>query len=226
MDQPNEPSQIRRIAIKSKQRKRLILLGSSSAVVLIFSVCYFVFGGIFSSNQTQGINSNVSIQNNFPLPCMASNAKITNPGDIHLRVLNATVKAGFGRAIADALALRDYSVLPPDNAPDYAEDTIIYYGTKAISHAFQVARDFYNPVLILDDRTDYLIDIVIGSKFDNLVPANEIPGVDSGAIISNSDKCVALETIQKPVALEHEPQFPSSVSKDDDSTISTTESDN
>jgi hypothetical protein len=219
MAELNEAYRIRQKQMRTKHRKHLTFLIMGSALVAVISLMYFIIGEIIFPAQTQGVSSKISPQNDYPLPCLEASADLVDPGEIHIRVLNGTTKGGFARAISDALALRDYSVLPPNNAPEYVQDTYIYFGVNTIAHAYQLAREFYDPVLVLDDREDYLVDVVIGSKFDNLVPAESVAAVGSGIQIVSPVGCVAPDSISKPVAFEHTPQASTSQSSANDSAI-------
>jgi hypothetical protein len=216
----DEAYQIRQKQMRARHRKRLTFVAAASALLLVASLIYFTVGEIIFPAQTQGVSSKISPQNDYPLPCLTEAVDSVDPGEIHIRVLNGTSKGGFARAVSDALALRDYSVLPPSNAPDTVQETYIYFGVNTIAHAYQLAREFYDPVLILDDREDYLIDVVIGSKFENLVPAESVAAVGSGVQISSPVGCVAADTIAKPVAFEHTPQASTSQTNKADSTLS------
>jgi hypothetical protein len=216
----DEAYRIRQKQMHTRHRKRLVFLAMASGLVVVASLIYFTVGEIIFPAQTQGISSKISPQNDYPMPCLTTPVDLVDPGEIHIRVLNGTTKGGFARAVSNALALRDYSVLPPDNAPEHVQETYIYYGVNTIAHAYQLAREFYDPVLVLDDREDYLIDVVIGSKFDNLVPVESVAAVGSGVLISSPSNCVTPESITKPVAFAHTPQASTSQSNKTDSTLS------
>jgi hypothetical protein len=206
VNQSSESRKLRQNVMTWRHRKRLVLMALISVIVLSVSLVYLLMGSVFSSAQNSGVDSANSKQSEYPLPCLKVPMDLVQSGEIHIRVLNGTTKAGYAKAVSQALALRDFSVHEPDNAPELFLDTYIYYGENTIGHAYQLSRNFYKPILVLDNREDYLIDVVIGSTFERLVPESEANLRGASKLIESPVGCVEMTTIKRPVAFTHDPQ--------------------
>jgi hypothetical protein len=193
--------------MKSKFKKRIIILSIVLAVLLFCSAGFFTYTTFFmpSSNVTAKLNP---LQEQNPMPCVEVGTKIVDDSLIAVRVLNGTKKSGFGQIVSEALKtrgfqLRDAETYGPTASGAPLEYSFIRYGKKAVRLALTLANSFKNPVLILDNRKDYLLDLVIGNDFENLRDAEEVAALQVTGALINPEGCVDLKTIQPVEQLKH-----------------------
>ena len=52
---------------------------------------------------------------------------------------------------------------------------MIIFGKNAINQAYTVNSNFTDATMVMDDREDMLIDVVVGATFDNLQNQKKVP---------------------------------------------------
>jgi hypothetical protein len=183
-------------AIEKRKTKFAFSVGTFITVFLL--IIYFILAFLFAGNTT-----NFSSQSAYPPPCIDHDVLPATPNEVSMRVLNGTSKAGLANAVADALSLRGFSIIETDNADMVVGDTQIRFGANATASAYTVAGNFNEPTIILDDRTDGLIDIVIGRTFDDLVEQDLVSTFDRSKPITTPKHCKPVTKITPVAALEH-----------------------
>ncbi|GAB3587562.1 LytR C-terminal domain-containing protein [Calidifontibacter terrae] len=102
-----------------------------------------------------------------PVPPPAAN-KVT------LNVYNTTFRTGLGGTIGGEMGARGFQIAKTGNDPRaqfLPDDTaIVRYGDHGEPAARRVALSVKGARLVKDGRTDTSVDLVLGSKFDALVP--------------------------------------------------------
>ena len=83
-------------------------------------------------------------------------------------MLNGTKFAGFAKAVSDALQNREFNAQTPGNYTKKVDRTMIVFGKNGVNQAYTVASNFSDAMLVMDDRQDQLVDVVVGATFDNL----------------------------------------------------------
>ena len=128
--------------------------------------------------------------------------------NITVRVLNGTKFIGFAKAVSGALENREFNTQTPDNyTSSKVERTIIFFGKNAINQAYTVNSNFTDAMMVMDDRTDQLIDIVVGATFDNLQDTKKVPA--AGKQLESFEGCVAADKLTDlPKADQHDPVNP------------------
>ena len=78
-----------------------------------------------------------------------------------------------------------------------------------VNQAYTVASNFTDAMLVMDDRQDQLIDVIVGATFDNLQDAKKVPA--AGKAITGIQGCVAVDKMTDlPKAPEHDAVNPQS----------------
>jgi hypothetical protein len=194
----------RRRYVRKRQRTVFTVLGVVMLVmVLISSVFLFHIGGA-------GLQSVPEAAPNYgqAAPCAPTDkanpeAKYLSSSKVTIRVLNGTPSSGFAQAVGDALANRGFAVNSIGNySATNVDRTIIYFGKNAISDAYTVNSNFTDAMMVMDDRTDKLVDIVLGSTFKNLRSKGKVPA--AGSAIDNIKGCKDASAMTSlPKAIEH-----------------------
>mgnify|MGYP001027765494 CR=1 FL=1 len=87
--------------------------------------------------------------------------------------------------------------------------TMIVFGKNGVNQAYTVASNFTDAMLVMDDRQDQLIDVIVGATFDNLQDTKKVPA--AGKAITGIQGCVAVDKMTDlPKAPEHDAVNPQS----------------
>jgi hypothetical protein len=133
-------------------------------------------------------------------PCLPEGTLPVPYDDVQVRVFNATGKGGLGAANEQVLKNRGFTIALVGNLQTPAgkattqHSTQISFGTAGIAQAYTLAAHYKDPVLVLDDRADATVDLVLGKNFVNLVD-EELVTIDPTVPLTNPKDCVAAETI-------------------------------
>lgn len=188
------------------------------ATSVIVFLCVFLVLSFFAISivlNPGSPDSTASAQDQYKAPCLepimaadgTSESTVVYPAvsnSISLRVLNATELSGFGNAVAASLKIRGFSVIGADTFPGALNDTQIRFGRNAIREAYTLADNFYSPVLVLDDREDGLIDVVIGRTFTDLKDIDLVGTQNISNALVSLPKCSSVADIKPIAALDHD----------------------
>ncbi len=84
------------------------------------------------------------------------------------------------------------------------ERTQIVFGKNAIAQAYTIASNFPDAQLVMDDREDKLVDIILGATFKDLEETDQLP--KTGSEIPNVEGCKPADQLTSvPKAPEHTP---------------------
>ena len=204
MSQPADERVARRTYVRSRQIKVFTLVALVLAAALTISSLFFfhIFG--------LGIPATAAVQPNYGgvAPCAPKDSEGNNdaylPNDkITIRVQNGTKFAGLAGAVGDALKNRQFVVNTVSNyASENVDRTTIYFGKNAIPEAYTVNGNFTDAKLVMDDRSDKLIDVVIGATFNDFTDLKNTPA--AGSPIVNITGCLDAASMKNlPKAITH-----------------------
>lgn len=180
------------------QRKKSVLttvaIGLAIAFVLAVAVRLHLLG-THTSQQTEA-------SPNFGMiaPCPANTkdgtkAVYLDQRAIQVRVFNGTKFRGFAHAVGEALRIRGFNVTQiGNNATGGVKRTAIYFGNKSINAAYTLYANFTDAYLMMDNRKEAIVDVVLGSTFNNLRPKTDVPA--AGAEIPRIKTCQNAKTMR------------------------------
>ncbi|MDF7640080.1 LytR C-terminal domain-containing protein [Bifidobacterium sp. ESL0784] len=182
-----------RQARKEYVHHRQVRVFSTIAVVLVVAliVSFFVFFHTIGKS-----NAGVpQAQTNFgaPLVCATNDpdkspATYQQNGSIEVNVLNGTKAVGLAKAVGDALQIRHFNVSSVgDFSSRKVERTTIYYGKNNMWQAYTVYSNFTDAKMVMDQRQDGVVSVVIGSTFTDLTKKESVPA--AGTEIKNIQGC-------------------------------------
>lgn len=121
-----------------------------------------------------------------PTPgCSATAPAVALPADVQVTVLNATDTRGLASGVAAELQARGYVVTRVGNEEsgvDVSESAQVRYGAALTADARSVALQVPGAVLVDDGRTGDVVDVVLGTGYRAMTPAEEAAGaVAAGA---------------------------------------------
>lgn len=200
----------RREYIRRRQRIVFTIVGAVMAVALVFATLVYTRVINLQPQTTRAVQlPNYGVK----VPCAAKDQeghpmKWISNGDTKLRVLNGTDFTGLGNAVNEELENRHFTIMevPGNYTRNNVERTMIVFGEQAINNAYSVARNFSDAELVMDDRQDRLVDVVIGNTFNDLRSDKEMK--KDGDTIKDIEGCLTVDQMKQaglPKAPEHTP---------------------
>lgn len=170
------------------------------AVCGIFALA--VYSGAISSPFNRPFTTvGVSEQETYPVPCLPpikgqpDGALPTAYSDVEVRLLNASEEIGLASAHESVLADRGFSIVAKGNVPMQLQESEIRFGRKGIVQAYTLAAQFPEIRLVLDDRTDRKIDLLIGEEFEAPLDVEDVE-LASDQPLLNAEGCVPAKSIE------------------------------
>lgn len=206
MAEEYDERQARKAYVRRRQQIVFSITGAILVVVLIVASLFYtgVVGVTPSAKKASEPNYGT------PVPCAAKNEdgsamKWSDNNSVILRVLNGTDGRGLAGAVGEALKDRQFDVRTVANfSSAKVTRTTIYFGVNAINPAYTVKEYLPDAVLVMDDRQDRLVDVVIGATFSDLTPESEVK--KHGDTIKDFEGCKPAADMQKaglPKAIDH-----------------------
>lgn len=118
------------------------------------------------------------------------------PADtIHVQVLNATSQSGLASSVTTMLAEQGFVMQDPANAASELTGTVeIDVSPKNIDAAYTVARFFPDARVVLSEGTDEVVQVVLGTFFDSLLPKDDIEKIAGAqSALKGSDSCLPVD---------------------------------
>lgn len=206
MTEPMNEREARKQYVRSRQAVVFTFIGAVMAAAMVISLLFYT--GAIGSVEHKAI----AVQPNFGVtaPCApksqdGNEATYANNADVTMRVLNGTKFSGFAKAVGDALENRNFRISSIDTfTRQNVTRTTIYFGKAAIPQAYTVASNFTDARMVMDDRGDKLIDVVVGATFNDLRTQKSVPA--AGAKITNFSTCKPVDQMGTlPKAIAHDP---------------------
>lgn len=197
MAQQTDEREARKAYMRHRQRVVFAVVAAVLAVALIISLLISFHVGGLGETKSQEDQPNYGVVTACPVAAAdGTKPKYLDNRNITVRVLNGTSSAGFASAVGSALENREFVLQGVDNYHDNnVKRTIIYFGKNAVDEAYTVAGNIPDAQLVMDDRQDRLIDVVLGSSFDTLTPEADVP--KTGSDIQGFTNCVSVDKLQK-----------------------------
>lgn len=189
-----------------RHRQRIVFSIVGAAMVAALVVSFLFYFHIFGLGEIESTDSEPNY--GITAPCSVADddgnaATTVDNRTISIRVLNGTGQSGFALAVYEALENRNFKMQSYDNySSTNVERTTIYFGINAINEAYTLNNNFNDAIMVMDDREDTLIDVVIGATFDDLVDTTDVPA--TGSPIEDFSNCVAASDMTDlPAAIDH-----------------------
>lgn len=128
-----------------------------------------------------------------PAPCPPEGAISVAYASLQINVLNSTSRAGLAGTTAELLASRGFATPKTGNFPAPFDGTArLQFGVNGLAGAYTLASTIPDAVLLLDTREDASIDMVLGTKWDTLIPREEVTLTFEQPLVGMAG-CVPLE---------------------------------
>ena len=191
MTQATDERTARKEYIRRRQKTVFGIAGAILVIALVISLLFFFHVGGLGNVKSTAVQPNYGHQAPCAIKDTDGKAKYVENRNITLRVLNGTKFSGFAKAVSDALQNREFNAQTPGNYTKKIDRTMIVFGKNGINQAYTVASNFTDAMLVMDDRQDQLVDVVVGATFDNLADVKSVPA--AGKPITSIKGCVAAD---------------------------------
>lgn len=186
-----------------RARQRMILSATIGFLVVVLIISLIGAFGSFSSSKKK----TTTTATNFGVAtaCAVKDSVTMNPSEITVRVLNGTNKTGLATAVGEELHNRGFNLqgVGDFDSSSVLERTEIRFGKNSITQAYTLATNFNDAILRMDNREDNLIDVIVGSSFDDLIDTKKVP--KAGSKIESLTNCEdAAQLKDVPQAQEHQ----------------------
>jgi hypothetical protein len=147
---------------RNAKRRQLAL---QAAVLFVIILTAFFFGRL-----TKATNF-VPVEGSDPTPCITlaifPNEFLPAPSDTNINVLNGSKRVGLATITAEIMGERGFQVGEITNFDEYVVEASaeIHYGESAKDQAYLISLYVDGAVLVLDDRTDSTVDLIVGQNF-------------------------------------------------------------
>ena len=176
------------------------------AVCGIFALA--VYSGAISSPFNRPFTTvGAAEQKTYPVPCLPAvkgqpdGALPATYSDVQIRLLNASEEIGLASAHETVLADRGFSIISKGNVPVQLQESEIRFGRKGIVQAYTLAAQFPEIRLVLDDRRDRKIDLLIGEEFEAPLDVEDVE-VTADQPLRNAEDCVPSGDIEPEKRIE------------------------
>jgi len=128
-----------------------------------------------------------------PAPCPPEGAVSVAYASIQIHVLNSTSRAGLAGSTAELLASRGFVQMDTGNFQAPFDGTArIQFGVAGLAGAYTLASTIPDAALMLDTREDASVDLVLGTKWEAMIPREEVT-LTLGDPLVGVAGCVPLE---------------------------------
>ncbi|WP_154795821.1 LytR C-terminal domain-containing protein [Occultella kanbiaonis] len=178
------------------QQRQTIIFGGLIAVMLVIALTAgAMWVGILPTPVNIPINSPEPTEATAaPGPCPPEGQTYINFAEITATVLNGTTTSGLAGTTGAELQARGIIIAAQANAESsYAGVARIVAGPTGLGQAYSVALLFPESTIVLDERADATIDVILGARFEMLLPAEEVL-LDPAVVIPAPQGCEPLPT--------------------------------
>jgi hypothetical protein len=128
---------------------------------------------VYASSYVQGWVGNHAPKALVNASCIrAPSVRAVKPRDVTVNVYNTTARTGLAATAASSLQRQGFNIATTDNDPlgrTLLSTGEIRYGPSGLDGANLVARRLPGAKLVLDDRTDATVDMVVGQEFRRVI---------------------------------------------------------
>lgn len=200
----------RRELLRRRRRERQFLVYGAIvfAMAAVAFSAYSIFTGKVEGPFAEPFITNAGdFSSEITLPCPPKDSLPLPESDVMVRVRNSTEKPGLaGTALADLVG-RGFQSGGANNFEEFEfEGTArIIFGVDGVQEGYTVARHFTDPVLVLDSRNGPGVDVILGIKYESLVPLYS-PNLDPNLQLTEPAECLPASLIEPILAPSRYPE--------------------
>lgn len=188
------------------QERQAVIFG---LLILLLAAAGLTGVGVYSGAISLPFNQEftykkVAVDTQVPTPCLPLDTLPVNASNINVTVLNASNRSGLAAVVADKLKDRKFDIAETGNAPDLRATSAITFGVAGVAQGYTLAAHFPNVVLILDEREENTVDLLIGENFTDLLTSDAVP-LEAETPMLPREGCTPLWELSDKVEAPEEP---------------------
>lgn len=166
----------------------LALAGLGAAAVYTETISVPFLERDFSSPEPGGTGAALP-----PPPCPPEGTLPVQYNAVQVNVYNGGGRSGLAGETSESLTTRGFVVLTAANYPaELPTSSMITFGEAGLAAGYTLAAHLPQPLLVMDQRTDATVDLVVGTEFGQLVEPTSVV-IDPAAPLVGVPGCVPLE---------------------------------
>ncbi len=204
----------RREILRRRRRERQVIVFGVAAIALgaVGFASYSVYSG-----EAEGPFSAPFVTpagdffSDIKLPCPPPDTLPMNVGEVPYRVLNATDRAGLAGEVSKTLEGRGFVPVGVGNSSrKYDGHVRISFGPEGLVQAYTLANQFSNYELVLDNRTNTTVDVLIGEAFSDVTGIRPLlaPELQPDILLTENAPCLPLRLVEPEPAPRIVPDDP------------------
>lgn len=159
----------------ARTRSQTVVFGSAIiGMIAVFALGFLGITGVLQVPFGDEFSKKETFAEAGDIPCPTPGARAVPPSGTGLRILNTTSTPGLAGSVAGAFEELGYTILITDNSAPFHGVASIEAGPNGVNGAYSLARYFNGEVrIVLSEEEDTTLTVLLGSKYDGLVPAEE-----------------------------------------------------
>ena len=205
------PQGSRRRVVRRHRRERQVLV--FGVIVIAIAAIVFIAMGIYKGTikgpfDIAFVTPQAEFTSDITLVCPPSNSTPLDPSEVAVRVLNGSEQPGIAKTTLDDLEGRGFVPLGAINwNREYQHTARIMFGETGVLKAYTVALQFPTAELVLDDRKNATVDVVLGAEFTSIVDPLD-PQLDPDTELAANSQCLPVNQVEPEPAPRIYPKDP------------------
>ncbi|MFV0633932.1 LytR C-terminal domain-containing protein [Demequina sp.] len=203
----------RRKNVRRHRRERQIAVFGVMLIALaaLFFAAFAVYQGRAEGPFSAAFNTPAAELEEIDLVCPASGSLPLDPGQVVVRVNNATDTSGLAGSVSSTLDGRGFVTVGTANwNRDYEDYVQIRFGADGVQQAYTLARQFNEAELVLDSREGITVDLILGDEFAEAPQLREplAPELDPDVVLTADGECRSASLVDAEPAPRILPENP------------------
>lgn len=205
------PHGSRRRAVRRHRRERQVLV--FGILLIVIAAIVFIALGVYRGDVKGPFNvafvtPQAEFTSDIALVCPPAQAYPLAPEEVAVRVLNGTERSGIAATALEVLEGRGFVPLGATNwNREYTGTARVMFGPEGVQKAYTVALQFPDSELVLDDRQNATVDVVLGEAYTSLVQQLD-PQLDPEVQLSADEPCLPVSQVEPEPAPRIYPKDP------------------
>ena len=205
------PQGSRRRVVRRHRRERQVLV--FGVIVIAIAAIVFIAMGVYKGT-IQGpfnvafVTPQAEFTSDITLVCPPSGTYPLDPAEVAVRVMNGTEEPGIAKTTLNDLEGRGFVPLGASNwNREYGGTARIMFGETGVQKAYTVALQFTTAELVLDDRKNATVDVVLGAEFVQIVDPLDSQ-LDPEQPLAANSQCLPVTQVEPEPAPRIYPEDP------------------
>ena len=199
--------QARSVRRRRMQERQAVIFG---ILIVLLAAAGLAGVGVYTEAISLPFNQDftykkVAVDKQVPAPCLPTDTLPVAASKIEVTVLNASKRSGLAAVVAKKLEDRKFVVAETNNAKEPRATVAIQFGVGGVAQGYTLAAHFPNAALILDEREDATVDLLIGENFTDLLAADTVP-LEAETPMLTREGCTPLWELSDKVEAPAEPE--------------------